>query len=165
MSTLGNSLDETLLAELRRVTESIKTLASALTRLKRESRTLQDTGTLHDADERVARGVAFLDERLGRRFWLERLDVDTLDVSSTYDCVVCQVTGQGYALGVEFLGGPALDDPFGRLAWADHRGFALLVINGGYADLTAAWVRAVTRLRAEAEVATADVSSRVEVVA
>lgn len=110
------------------------------------------TDAPRDFDKCVNAGVAFLDERLGRKFWLERIDVASLDVASQTDCVVCQVTGSSYVVGVELLGGPALNNTYERIAWASKRGFAVQMCLDDvdhYARLTTAWIAKVRELRAE----------------
>jgi hypothetical protein len=108
----------------------------------------------YDYDHAVASGVEFLDQRLGREFWLPRIDVETLDVSSQLSCVVCQLTGRSFWPGVTLLGGPGDDDPYTRLDWAVARGFALHAPRDGsltnYGPLTVTWRTRVLELRRQA---------------
>jgi hypothetical protein len=98
----------------------------------------------------VTQGVALLDERLGRKFWLERINLAELDVASPRNCVACQVTGLRYTDAVGVLGAP--DSPFHRAAWGDQHGFSLDLIEftdeRHYAMLTREWTRRVEQLRA-----------------
>lgn len=56
------------------------------------------------AKHRVARGAAKLDELLGSRSaWAEAIDLDTLVMESTFDCVLAQKFGH-YDDGLEALG-------------------------------------------------------------
>jgi hypothetical protein len=99
----------------------------------------------------VQRGVALLDERLGRKFWLARINVAELNVASARDCVACQVTGLRFGDAIDVLGAPIT--PYPRGVWSDRHGFSLdlaaLTDERSYATLTEAWVRKVTELRAE----------------
>lgn len=106
--------------------------------------------------EAVDAGVAFLDERLGREFWLPRINESTLDVMSQLNCVVCQVTGLTYAEGVGMLGGPGFDKTEDRQLWSVERGFALggftLAFNPrAYHELTTTWIRKVHELRGKGD--------------
>jgi hypothetical protein len=51
--------------------------------------------------ERVAKGIALLDSRIPE--WRENVDVDRLEIYSTFDCVLAQVFG-GYGEGLALLG-------------------------------------------------------------
>lgn len=92
----------------------------------------------------VDRGVAFLDERLGRDMWLDRIDPETLDVSLVYSCVVCQVTGLNFSNGLRALRGSHDTD------WSVQCGFMTRSCGiDGYHALTIAWLAKVQELRAE----------------
>lgn len=101
----------------------------------------------------VNSGVAFLDERLGRGEWLQRIDVTTLNVRAQSDCVLAQVTGKTYVDALDVLGVP-FDGSTARTKWTDARGFSRDLTGDGWADeryarLTTAWVTKVEQLRAE----------------
>lgn len=108
--------------------------------------------TVHD--ENVDRGVAFLDEKLGRDVWLPRLNFATLDLGSCQRCVACQATGIGwYGSAIESLGITIehMHREYNSAgSWTVAHGFGLQF--GHRADwpgLTDAWRRRVTELRAE----------------
>lgn len=89
----------------------------------------------------VDAGVAFLDAKFGREFWLERIKLGTLDVASPWDCVVCQVTGLNFEEGMRLLGA----DPWhlGGQQCAFNHGF----VGSDYVGLTHAWRQRVRALR------------------
>lgn len=107
--------------------------------------------TRHLVTDSVTRGVALLDERLGREFWLERVNIAELDVASPRNCVACQVTGLRYTEAANVLGAPSA--PYARAVWGDEYGFSLdlieFTVERTYHMLTRAWVRRVEQLRAE----------------
>lgn len=80
--------------------------------------------------DRVLAGVAFLDETVPD--WRERINLDTLDVSSGQNCVLGQVfahkateSGSGFLYAIEtFGGGWEWIDGEWRV-WQTDRGFAL----------------------------------------
>lgn len=123
--------------------------------LERVMRTLSPFTTSRKSsallEARVDSGATFLDAKLGRDFWLPRVDVATLDVWSTSDCVVCQVTGMTYRDGVQVLGAPGNYGSFTRAKWADAHGFSDDIGDEfgfhRYTELTAAWVAKVNALR------------------
>ena len=104
-----------------------------------------------DFTPEVDAGVAFLDERFGRDFWLPRVDLDTLNLASTLSCVVCQVTGLNFVDGVRLLNDGKFSYP-----WVAKHGFYvrdadLQLTPLAYRDLQHAWESAVARLRAESD--------------
>lgn len=63
-----------------------------------------------NADERVAAGVALLDEK-GPEGWRERINLDTLDINSLAGCILGQIYGpecledwMGWRTGMDALG-------------------------------------------------------------
>lgn len=42
---------------------------------------------------RVKAGAAFLDAKYGRKLWRKKIDVDTLDLSLGYSCILGQTDG------------------------------------------------------------------------
>lgn len=81
--------------------------------------------------EQVEAGIAFMDKHLPR--WRNRVDVDSLDLMDTCDCVLGQIFGS-YADGLELLG---LDKAGGR-----RLGFHALP-GRSWVALTRAWKRAI----------------------
>ena len=94
--------------------------------------------------ERVAKGAALLDEK--RPGWVDRIDLDTLDIDNCEDCVLGQAfeaevhddENCGYTDGLEALGIPSgrPEEDFGFDA---HR--------ADQASLTAEWKRVITARR------------------
>lgn len=97
--------------------------------------------------ERVARGVALLDEH--KPGWAKRIDLDALHMSGCLSCVLGQVFadeaadvdqaagieyGTGYDAGCEYLGIEGTDDLYG---------FDLTGIGDTWAGLTAEWRRVI----------------------
>lgn len=142
-----NTLDERVRRELARFGQSLERA------LREFTRDLPSVASPSDdsLEVRVARGAAFLDEKLGREFWLERVDVDTLDVWSVADCVVCHVTGLSYSDGLQVLGAPGTYGSFTRAKWAGAYGFSDDLGGHRYDTLTELWVAKVRALRAEAD--------------
>jgi hypothetical protein len=116
------------------------------------------TRTQHDAN--VDRGVAFLDDVLGRDVWLRRVNLDRLDVASITSCVACQVTGirwYGDALAALGMSGEALYlynglSGLGSGSWSEDHGFGLRDTAGEsrkFQELNDAWQRRIRELRAE----------------
>lgn len=107
-------------------------------------------------DVAVASGVAFLNERYGRDDWLQRVDLDTLDVRTQLNCVLAQVTGRTYTEALDAVGAPVgLSSE--RTRWTDAHGFSRDLADCGnwescvrYEQLTRAWVAKISELRAEA---------------
>lgn len=90
--------------------------------------------------ERVAAGAAFLDEH--EPGWVDRIDLDRLDLDLCPDCIIGQLYGPEYYAGLRTLGitGSGTD-----------RGFWPLGTGGNAAsDLTAEWTRVITERRAAA---------------
>lgn len=118
----------------------------------------------NDHDANVDRGVALLDEKLGRDVWLPRLDLTTLSVGSTDRCPVAQATGTDFGDGLVRLGVSEATEraPYaGSPSWTEHHGFGLyrdpLTFTGipdtrDFDGLTQAWIRKVGELRAESSV-------------
>lgn len=87
-----------------------------------ETRTVED-----EARERVARGVALLDEKVPG--WAARVDLDTLEMEDPIACVASQATGKSYvgamgvlgvdAVGTDYVGG----SQYGFHAWASSNDF------------------------------------------
>jgi hypothetical protein len=108
--------------------------------------------TVHD--ENVDRGVAFLDEKLGRSVWLPRLNFATLDISTCDRCVMCQATGiKWYGSALDSLG-VTLEimhaEMGGMGSWTVAHGFGLMIYGQqDWSGLTETWRRRVTELRAE----------------
>lgn len=106
---------------------------------------------------RVGNGIALLDLKLGRDVWLPRINLDTLDVASSSDCVLCQATGtRWYGRAVESIGIPfeiTHDDEGVRPMWTQAHGFGIsleTLENTGHRDfdaLQAEWVARITELR------------------
>lgn len=145
-----NTLNEHAQRELTRLSESLERVLRAFSQV----RVTAQPELTESVESRVTRGIAFLDDRLGREFWLERIDVTTLDVWSISDCVVCQVTGLSYSDGLQVLGAPGSYGTLTRARWADAHGFSDDVSNDGihrYSELTTAWSTRVRQLRAEAD--------------
>lgn len=115
-----------------------------------------------DHEPAVDRGVALLDERLGRGVWLPRVNLDALSVGSCDRCVVCHATGiphYGEALESIALNLDVIYASWdSSTSWTEEHGFGLSyarVPTGGsrdFAGLQAAWIRRVTELRAAGEV-------------
>lgn len=88
-------------------------------------------------DERVANGIAYLDERLPG--WRERLDLSDLWMGDDCRCVLGQTAG-GYF--------NALHDLSITHEQSDRLGFSVFFFHDvnllNYSDLTAAWKRALT---------------------
>lgn len=103
----------------------------------------------------VEAGVAFLDERYGRTEWLQRVNLDTLDVHSQLDCVLAQVTGKTYVEALDVVGVPTSDSGFARTRWTDAHGFSRDLTPDHWAShvrytrLTEAWATKITELRSE----------------
>lgn len=104
--------------------------------------------------ERVARGIDLLDREVPG--WLDRIDVDALDVAHPRRCPAAQATGLGYAHAVRVLG---LDErTLVSLASAWHGFNAIPVSHTRMRDwpderrqLTDEWRRAIVARRAVAE--------------
>lgn len=99
-------------------------------------------------DERIARGMQLLDERLPG--WEQKIDLETLDIANSRCCVVSQSFDDGRAYGRAygkythgllqlFPDGPAMDIDFGFFTQSNE---AHLL-----PALTAAWKRAITARR------------------
>lgn len=103
-----------------------------------------------DVQTRVAAGVAFLDRQVPG--WVDRIDVDNLDVACSVNCVLGQLYG-GYSSGTHALG---LDQD-----QAAALGFQVEVNGDGFKDLIAAimeypaltdeWRRVIEILKAPAD--------------
>jgi hypothetical protein len=87
--------------------------------------------------ERVAAGAAWLDEH--EPGWIDRIDLDTLDLESCIRCVGGQLAG----LYVEFLSRHELSS-----GAAIPLGFNVSGISGDYGPLTAAWRELIATRRA-----------------
>lgn len=108
--------------------------------------------------ENVARGVAFLDARVGRDVWLPRIDLTTLNVRTSERCVVCQATGiPWYGSALDSLGVSLeiMHAEMGGLgSWTEAHGFGISLDRvqredqRDWAGLTGEWHRRVTELRA-----------------
>lgn len=99
---------------------------------------------------RVRRGIKLLDYYLDRDRWLDRIDVDTLNVAQGTNCPLAQATGEHFSYASYHLGfdeGSRVDDL--RLALL---GFMNLP-GEPWGRLTATWKREVTALRRERELA------------
>lgn len=145
-----NTLNEHAQRELTRLSESLERVLRAFSQV----RVTAQPELIESVESRVTCGIAFLDDRLGREFWLERIDVTTLDVWSISDCVVCQVTGLSYSDGLQVLGAPGSYGTLTRARWADAHGFSDDVSDDGihrYSELTTAWSTRVRQLRAETD--------------
>jgi hypothetical protein len=109
---------------------------------------------------RVDNGVALLDLKLGRNVWLSRVDLATLEVSSSENCVLCQATGvHWYGVAVSSLGivFEVTNDGEGvRPPWTEAHGFGISLAtldevgHRDFAGLQDAWVAKINELRAEA---------------
>jgi hypothetical protein len=96
---------------------------------------------------RVRRGIKFMDTNIGRDVWLDRIDVDSLDVRWGTACPLAQATGEHFEYATYHLG---FTSDYDRL---DNFRLALL----GFLDLpgepwhriTAAWKREITALQRE----------------
>lgn len=97
-------------------------------------------------EQRVAAGAAWLDEN--RPGWLDRIFLNSLDVS---DCALC-VLGQVYGGWGNAPDGAKYDDDDtdDYLSPARERGFEQYV-KEGYEALTAEWRRLIESRRAEVE--------------
>ncbi|WP_181785668.1 hypothetical protein [Streptomyces phytophilus] len=111
--------------------------------------------TAEDYRERVERGAVFLDEKVPG--WVDRIDLDTLDVAADSLCVAAQAVGSAYYIAQTKLGQSDED--------AQERGFVLpehehderadeLIaadeddeVETIYAPLTQAWRRLIERRR------------------
>lgn len=120
----------------------------------RLSRSTEFTSTPRDAKcdallaaRQVDAGVSFLDAQLGRESWLDSINLDTLDVSSGLDCVVCQVTGLDFVMGMRLLGFGILHSVLLMQLGVPY-GFAAPSARA-YVALTAEWKSRVARLRVE----------------
>jgi hypothetical protein len=94
-----------------------------------------------NVSERVAQGVALLDEQVPG--WVDRINLDALDVWNVRQCVLGQLFG-GYNVGLFKLG-------LGKVGGA-HLGFAAspqaeLTVIREYAALNEEWRRVITILR------------------
>lgn len=106
---------------------------------------------------RVGNGIALLDLQLGRDVWLPRIRLDTLDVASSEDCILCQATGiRWYADAVDHLGvgEDVVRDWEGvRPEWTQAHGFGISLEtledtgHRDFAGLQAEWVARITELR------------------
>lgn len=95
---------------------------------------------------RVRRGIKFLDYYLDRDAWLDRVDLDTLNVARGGDCPLAQATGEHFstaAYNFGFTQGLLVDEL--RLA---ALGFMNLP-GEPWGGLTAAWRREVAALQRE----------------
>lgn len=74
-----------------------------------------------DLGENVRRGAALLDERIPD--WFSRIDLDRLDISDGFSCVLGQVTGKHYSLGLVTVGLHTRDLPV--FEEGPHHGFTV----------------------------------------
>lgn len=95
---------------------------------------------------RVRRGIRFLDENVGRETWLDRVDVDTLDVRRNGACPLAQATADYFWHSARQLG-------FQQDSRVDDFHLAALgfmnLPGEPWGGLTAAWWREVTALQRE----------------
>lgn len=103
-----------------------------------------------DYEARVARGIALLDEKMPG--WADKIDLDTLAISSGTHCVTAQLSGRGnFAVGMQMLGlsedghcvGSYTDHGFqaeGESAEGVPPGYTQ---GDGYAALTPIWHREI----------------------
>lgn len=97
-------------------------------------------------EQRVEGGAKFLDETVPG--WYDRVDPLTLDVRSTWRCVVAQVTGQLYGVGLDALGvdrDQARSLGFAALREECALTGTMIVV---YELLTQSWRRAIAERRA-----------------
>ena len=133
----------------RRATRDARLLAALATL---DEKTLTEGVSVNDA---VTNGVAFLDERYGRDDWLQRVDLERLDVKTQFDCVLAQVTGLPYTEALGVVGVPG-GGSFNRTRWTDAHGFSRDLSDehlgpyARYGERTHAWVSKISELRAEA---------------
>ncbi len=105
-----------------------------------------------NVQERVARGVALLDEKMPG--WVDRIDVDTLEISSIRHCVVGQLNQGEFARGIRLLGlGAYANGAEYGFAWSGFYGLSsgeeYLALSSGeeYLALTTEWKRVIGILR------------------
>lgn len=108
--------------------------------------------TMTDVQERVSRGVAFLDENVPG--WESKIILDSLDMWSGCACV-CGFTfaedaereedsdGFEYAIRVFGDGRQDPESPF-RSLWAEENGFDYTTGVTTYKDLQAEWIKVLT---------------------
>lgn len=90
-----------------------------------------------DAATRVARGVALLDRKAPG--WVDRIDLDTLELSSAFDCVLGQLY-RGFGAGMYAL----------NLDRESAMAHGFLTSNMDFYDeLQAEWIRVIRVLRGE----------------
>lgn len=97
---------------------------------------------------RVRRGIKFLDSHVGRDVWLDRLDVDELDVRWGTACPLAQATGEHFAYASYCLG-------FSEDSHVDDVRLTMLgfmnLPSEPWHRITAAWKREITVLQRERE--------------
>ncbi|MEO3852595.1 hypothetical protein ABGB09_34095 [Streptomyces sp. B8F3] len=111
--------------------------------------------TAEDYRERVERGAAFLDEKAPG--WVDRIDLDTLDVASDHLCVTAQAVEATYYFALSLL--EQSDDDAQELGFVlpehehDARADELIAADEDddlgtvYAPLTQAWRQLIERRR------------------
>jgi hypothetical protein len=106
---------------------------------------------------RVKRGVAFLDRKVGRDVWLDRVTAYSLDVQSDHWCPLAQSTDTSYWAATREFNLPTE----GILALRTAR-LGFLDAPHDYSDgLTREWRDAILQLRAESESPRPRVTARV----
>lgn len=94
---------------------------------------------MDDVAERVASGAALLDEK--RPGWWREIDLATLDIGDTCNCVVGQLIGGSARRRLDGL--PAVTGSFEYAPWPWKFG-----MNGDPESLTAEWKRVISGRRA-----------------
>lgn len=121
--------------------------------------------TTLNMQERVANGIRILEryyEDTNTQInWWEPLEVDSIDLSNTTECIIGQSFDEFNVDNLSKLtgyphhkdGSPMSMSSVCGLAYCDHNGFNLIDhINGGYERLAIAWTQAIERHKPQHEV-------------
>ncbi|HVN26268.1 MAG TPA: hypothetical protein VMT99_01260 [Candidatus Paceibacterota bacterium] len=101
---------------------------------------------MFEDDNRVQQGMRYLSERYGGREWVERIDVQRLNIACTENCVIGQLEGDYNEARGRFNFGDSKMCDLGLLVLGEQRSPQVLA---AYDILTIDWRRAIFRQRME----------------